>query len=189
MFKIYAVTNRKLCKTDFREQIERLCRHPSISSIVLREKDLSEDEYLRLAEKIAPICEQYGQELILHTFINAAEKINCLNIHLSISDLIKYKDVLSRFKTVGTSVHSAEQIQIANDCKVSYVFAGHIFKTDCKPDIAPRGIKFLTSAVRLSNAPVYAIGGINSKNIESVRQAGAAGACIMSLSMQENFEI
>lgn len=35
-----------------------------------------------------------------------------------------------------------------------------------------------------SSVPVYAIGGITSETIAQVRQAGAAGACIMSAAMK-----
>ena len=38
---IVAITNRKLCKGEFLEQIEYLCKN-HISKIILREKDLSE---------------------------------------------------------------------------------------------------------------------------------------------------
>ena len=38
-------------------------------------------------------------------------------------------------------------------------------------------VGLLQTTVRI---PVYAIGGISSQNMESVRKTGAAGACIMS---------
>ena len=51
MFKIIAVTNRKLCHIDFLEQIEALAKS-EVDSIILREKkDLSEEEYYVLAEE------------------------------------------------------------------------------------------------------------------------------------------
>ena len=47
-FRIIAVSNRKLCKRPFLEQIERVCkRHPE--AVILREKDLTEEEYVTLA--------------------------------------------------------------------------------------------------------------------------------------------
>ena len=43
-FKIIAVSNRKLCNRPFLEQIERVCKiHPE--AVILREKDLTEEEY------------------------------------------------------------------------------------------------------------------------------------------------
>ena len=45
---IIAVTNRHLCKRAFMEQMERVCRLQP-KAVILREKDLSEEEYLKLA--------------------------------------------------------------------------------------------------------------------------------------------
>ena len=66
-FKIIAVSNRKLCERPFTEQIERVCQIKP-EAIILREKDLSEEEYIILAERIMEICKQYQVTCILHTF-------------------------------------------------------------------------------------------------------------------------
>ena len=57
MFKIICVTNRKLCRDDFFERIEKLCKS-GISSIILREKDLSEYEYFEIAKKAIDFSEK-----------------------------------------------------------------------------------------------------------------------------------
>ena len=65
-----------------------------------------------------------------------------------------------------------------------FLIAGHIFPTDCKKGVAPRGLDFLNSVVKISTVPVYAIGGISRKNLSLVLQAGAKDGCIMSGFMQ-----
>ena len=66
-----------------------------------------------------------------------------------------------------------------------YVTAGHIFRTDCKKGLEPRGLGFLEKIVHTVSVPVYGIGGIHSGNEESVQEHGAAGVCIMSGCMKE----
>lgn len=61
-----------------------------------------------------------------------------------------------------------------------FLIAGHIFQTDCKKDLAPRGVKFLTEIVSNVEIPVYAIGGINPQNEHLIYECGANGICIMS---------
>lgn len=39
---------------------------------------------------------------------------------------------LSKFKTIGTSVHSVEEAIEAQKLGATYISAGHIFATDCK---------------------------------------------------------
>ena len=52
------VTNRKLCKRDFLQQIEQLAKGKP-HAIMLREKDLPLDEYEALARKVDSICQKY----------------------------------------------------------------------------------------------------------------------------------
>ena len=71
---VVAVTNRSLCERPFLEQIERVCAcHPK--ALILREKDLSEEEYFLLAKEVLGICRQYQVSCILHTYVEAARKL------------------------------------------------------------------------------------------------------------------
>ena len=93
---VIAVTNRSLCQRPFAEQIERVCSlHPK--AVILREKDLPEEEYSRLAEQILEICKRYQVPCILHTYVNVAEKLHHPYIHLPIFLLEKYEGKLGRF--------------------------------------------------------------------------------------------
>jgi thiamine-phosphate pyrophosphorylase len=68
------------------------------------------------------------------------------------------------------------------------LIAGHIFATDCKKGVPPRGLDFLQQVCNAVTLPVYAIGGISVKTYPLVQQSNAAGVCVMSQAMeQENF--
>ena len=104
---VIAVTNRSLCERPFPEQIERVCNcHPK--AIILREKDLPEEEYLLLAEKILNICREYDVPCMLHTYINTARKLEHPFIHLPLFLLKEYQGKLENFRGIGCSVHSVE---------------------------------------------------------------------------------
>ena len=83
---------------------------------------------------------------------------------------------------IGTSVHSTEQAQEAQELGASYVTAGHIYATDCKKGLQPRGLDFLRQVCAAVDLPVYAIGGIKFDETQwmSLKECGAAGGCIMS---------
>lgn len=86
------------------------------------------------------------------------------------------------FDEIGCSIHSVEEAQDAVRMGATYLSAGHIFETDCKKGLPPRGLAFLRDVCASVPVPVYAIGGIHldSAQLELVRNCGAAGACIMS---------
>lgn len=177
MFKIICVTDRKQCKGDFEERIARIAA-AGVDAVLLREKDLPEEEYALLARKVSDICHSYGVKIILHSYVNVALSLRAPAIHLSFRALSGIK--ISVFEEIGVSCHSVGEAVAAQRSGCSYVIAGHIFKTDCKKDLPPRGTDFLKEVVGAVSVPVYAIGGINADNIACVSAAEAKGACIMS---------
>lgn len=184
--KIIAVSNRKLCERPFLEQIERVCQMKP-QAIILREKDLSEEEYRILSEEVLFVCKKYEIPCILHKFWKTALELECTSVHLPLPELRKLPEgVKEQFQRIGTSVHSVEDAKEAERLGVSYMTAGHIYVTDCKKGLAPRGLGFLKDVCSTVNVPVYAIGGIkfDEKQWEELKQNGASGGCIMSGMME-----
>nr|WP_296120750.1 thiamine phosphate synthase [uncultured Anaerobutyricum sp.] len=180
MSDLICITNRKLCSNNFSDQIEMIASaHPK--AIVLREKDLSEKEYEQLARQVMQICQKHGTQCILHSFSNVAIALGAVAVHMPLPLLQKMTpQEKSHFQIIGASCHSLEEAKEAQDLGCTYITAGHIFLTDCKKGLPGRGLPFLEEICKTVRIPVYAIGGISSQNIESVRKTGAAGACIMS---------
>lgn len=182
--KIICVTNRALAGADFFGQLERIAS-AGVESVVLREKDLDEAEYGVLAERAAEICQTYHVPLTLHTFADTALKLGIRRIHLPLPVFLQMEEAKKReFQVIGVSVHSAEEAAAAQKQGASYLTAGHVFATDCKRGLAPRGIPFLEEVCRASEIPVYAIGGIGPEKINDCLKAGAAGVCLMSSLMK-----
>ena len=200
---IIAVTNRHLCSRPFMEQLERICNP---HAIVLREKDMPEAEYLSLARDVTALCKEYDVQCILHSFINVALELNHPYIHLPLPILEKYAaapcqhfmpDVISTLSHKNAAdyqqfFNSVEDAIKAEQLGATYMTAGHIFATDCKKGLPPRGLDFLKNVCDTVQIPVYAIGGINIASSEGddsslnvprlkdVMECGAAGGCIMS---------
>lgn len=186
MYKLFAITNRHLCNNDFLSQIQNICtlneKETVIKSvsIVLREKDLSESDYKDLATKVLEICKKNNTECILHTYYKVARELNCKNILLPLNILKSNPNIYKEFNEVGVSIHSVNEAIEAINLGATYIIAGHIFATDCKKGIPPRGLSFLASVSSSVNIPVYAIGGISSENAQKAINSGAEGICIMS---------
>lgn len=180
--RVVAVTNRQLCRRPFLEQVERVCRfHPG--AVILREKDLPEEEYAALAAQVDQICRRFQVPCILHTYPGAAKQLGISMLHLPLPLLRKYQgEALKGISVIGTSVHSVEEALEAEKLGASYLTAGHIYSTDCKKGIPPRGTKFLKEVCRSTALPVYAIGGIrlDKTQMDEISSCQAAGCCIMS---------
>jgi len=184
--KTICITNRHLVNggiENFYNKIEKIAQAKP-SKIILREKDLSENQYKTLARRCKTICDKNGIDFAINKFINTAKEINVKNIHLSINDLKNNFSALIDFNCVGVSVHSLQEAKEAENYGANYIIAGHIFTTDCKKNIPPRGISFLKEICKNVKIPVYAIGGIHSKNIYEIAETTANGICLMSSLMK-----
>jgi thiamine-phosphate pyrophosphorylase len=178
---LICVTNQKLCKDDFFSRIVQLAKGKP-HAILLREKDLDLTQYEHLAVKIKNICNVYQVPLIIHQNIKIAEKLELENIHLTMSDLELNKDKASKF-IVGASVHSVAEAVKAQKLGAAYLIAGHIYSTDSKRGVPPRGLSFLKEVCASVHIPVFAIGGITNDKVQELTQVGTKGICVMSEAM------
>lgn len=187
MFKVICVSARQHSR-DFLNSIELIAKS-GVEAIILREKDLSEDEYFLLAKRVKEICDKYSKKLIIHNFIDAAKKLGIKNIQLPFSKFIAEKNLNSDFECIGTSVHTVEDAVLAEKSGADYIIAGHIFATDCKKGLAPRGVEFLEDVCKAVKIPVFAIGGIDDNSVSelcSINYKNFAGVSVMSALMKSD---
>lgn len=175
--KVIAVTASALCTEDFLDRIEKLCKW-NIERIILREKQLSEKEYSALFSRVSEICRKFGTSLSGNTYSDQCKALNAEGFQYSYKAFCEKKG--RRFQTEGVSVHNAEEAENACHLGANYLIFGHIFATDCKKGVKPRGLEQLSEICSKVDIPVYAIGGITPENVESCIEAGAAGVCVMS---------
>ena len=199
--KLNIISNRKLCENEnLEKQIEKIfsayqrkiiLENFEIIALTLREKDLYKNEYLKLVEKIYPICQKYRIDLILHQNydLRLDNKYNIKGLHLSYNTFKSLnknirKELIKKYKKIGVSIHSIDEAKEAENLGATYIVAGHIFKTDCKKDLEPRGLEFIQELSSALIIPIFAIGGINQENSHLVINNGAFGVCMMSSLMK-----
>nr|WP_122012767.1 thiamine phosphate synthase [Maliibacterium massiliense] len=179
MFEIVCVTSRRLCCEGFAARLVRLAQ-AGVTRIILREKDLTQQQYAALAARTEAALQGSGALLVLHGFADAALQAGAQALHLPLAALEARPQLRAQFATLGVSVHSLQEARRAAALGVDYLIAGHVFATDCKRGAPARGVEFLSEICRSVSVPVYGIGGITPANIARVRDAGASGACQMS---------
>ncbi|WP_405357811.1 thiamine phosphate synthase [Fusobacterium polymorphum] len=199
--KLNIITNRKLCENENLErQIEKIfsaykkkifLENFEIVALTLREKDLYKNEYLNLVKKIYPICKRYRIDLILHQNydLNLDKKYKIEEIHLSYDNFKSLnknirEELIKKYKKIGVSIHSVDEAKEVENLGATYVVAGHIFETDCKKDLEPRGLNFIKELSSILTIPIFAIGGINKENSHLAINSGAFGVCMMSSLMK-----
>ena len=199
--KLNIITNRKLCENENLErQIEKIfsayekkiiLKNFELVTLTLREKDLDKNEYLNLVKKIYPICKRYRIDLILHQNydLNLDKKYKIEEIHLSYDNFKSLnknirEELIKKYKKIGVSIHSVDEAKEVENLGATYVVAGHIFETDCKKDLEPRGLNFIKELSSILTIPIFTIGGINKENSHLAINSGAFGVCMMSSLMK-----
>lgn len=87
------ITNRHLVKIDYLTQLKKvISNHPY--ALILREKDLTSEEYEELAKTVLELCNQEKVPCYIHSDVLLAEKLSCPNVHISVGKLVEMrKDV------------------------------------------------------------------------------------------------
>lgn len=190
--QLVCITNRHLFEhvetaggqPSFLARLERIAAaHPA--AIVLREKDMEEGAYEALAREVQAICLRHQVPFIAHTYARVAAQLSADALHLPLPLLRRLRESREALPAhLGTSCHSLEDVSEAERLGCSYLIAGHIYATSCKPGLPPRGLAFLRAVTAATELPVYAIGGITPARLREVLAAGAAGGCAMSSLMR-----
>ena len=189
--RLVCITNRHLFEhietaggqPSFLARLERIAAaHPA--AIVLREKDM-EGDYEALAREVQAICLHHQVPFIAHTYARVAAHLGADALHLPLPLLRRLRESGAALPAhLGTSCHSLEDVREAERLGCSYLVAGHIYATTCKPGLPPRGLAFLRAVTAATELPVYAIGGITPMRLAEILAAGAAGGCAMSSLMR-----
>ena len=186
---LIAVTDSASCPRPLAEQIERLTKLTELrpQAVILRAKSLDKAAYRTLALQAQQSCEAAGIALILHSDWQLAHELGISKLHLPLA-LLRQMPACKRthFTWLSTSVHSVGEAQEAQALGATVLIAGHIYTTQCKAGLAPRGLSFLQNVCSTVNLPVYAIGGISFDAAQhaELQANGARGACVMSSYMR-----
>lgn len=186
---LIAVTDSASCPRPLAEQIERLTKLTELrpQAVILRAKALDKAAYRTLALEVQQSCETAGIPLILHSDWQLAHDLGISKLHLPLA-LLRQLPACERayFTWLSTSVHSVGEAQEAQALGATVLIAGHIYTTQCKAGLAPRGLGFLQNVCSTVNLPVYAIGGIvfDAAQHAELQANGARGACVMSAYMR-----
>ena len=182
-FKLYAITDRELCAPRTLYDTLHNLLDVGVPAIQLREKDLSDAEYIKLAEPLCKLCQAYSAQLFINSRIKIAMNIGADGLHLpgdsaSVQKVIEQTDGCF---TIGNSVHTLTEAKQRETEGADFITYSPIYPTLSKPDYGPAvGVEGLRNITGEVNIPVFALGGITPERVSECRDAGAYGVAVMS---------
>lgn len=180
--RLYAVTDRSwLGEKTLYEQLEEALQG-GVTFVQLREKAMSEKEFLEEAKLIKGLCKKYSVPLIINDKVEIAIACDADGVHVGQSDMKaeSVRDKLGPDKIIGVSARTVEQALSAQQQGADYIGSGACFATNTKQDASVIDREELKRICKAVDIPVVAIGGISEENVLELRGSGIAGIAVVS---------
>ncbi|WP_297989466.1 thiamine phosphate synthase [uncultured Campylobacter sp.] len=127
--------------------------------------------------------------IFVHNFADFALRAGERNLWLPLGVLRSFSAargaefLRANFKKLVASCHSEAEAREALELGASAICLSHIFATDCKAGLAPRGLNLIRAVREFFAGEIYALGGITPRNFASVLRAGTDRIAVMSSAM------
>ena len=183
-FRLYLITDRKVCRIPFLECVEIACKS-GVKAIQLREKDLCSRELLDIALRIREITSMYNVKLFINDRIDIAMIVNADGVQIPENGLpVNIAKRLLPDKLIGVSCHTIERVLLSEKQGADFIVLGSVFKE--KEAYKSLGLENLNAICKKTKIPVFAVGGINAENASLCIKAGAFGVAVISAIMTSN---
>lgn len=179
---LYAVTDRSWLKGEsLYSQVEKALKG-GVTMVQLREKELSQEEFLKEAREIKALCRKYQVPFLINDNVEIALAVDADGVHVGQSDMEAnaVREKLGPDKIIGVTAKTVEQAQRAEKAGADYLGSGAIFGTATKQDAKKMEPETLRAICESVSIPVVAIGGITKENALRLRDCRLAGAAVVS---------
>ncbi len=179
---LYAVTDRAWTgKKTLYKQVEEALKG-GVTCVQLREKELSEEEFLKEAKELSKLCRKYGVPFFINDNVDIAIKCGADGIHVGQDDMEagEVRRRVGEDMIIGVSVHTVEEARKAVEKGADCLGVGAVFSTSTKLDVDVLSHETLRDICEAVDVPVVAIGGINKENIGLLAGSGVDGVALVS---------
>lgn len=159
-----------------------------IKLVQLRLKNITDQRYTDYASKAKALCAKYQAILVINDNAHVAKSINSDALHLGLEDMnVSDAKTIVPNLIIGGTANTFEHIQQRCIEKVDYIGLGPYQFTITKKKLSPvLGIEGYTTIIQKMKdqqltTPVYAIGGIELQDIESIIKTGVYGIAVSGL--------
>lgn len=179
---MYAITDRLWLDGRPLADDVRLALEGGATMLQLREKELSDDNFLSEAQSIKRLCREFRVPFIINDNVDVALACDADGIHVGQKDMAAgdVRAMIGPDRILGVSAQTVEQAKAAELQGADYLGVGAVFPTGTKQDADAVSKETLTAICQSVSIPVVAIGGITLDNAGDLSGSGIAGIAVVS---------
>ena len=183
---LYAIIDTQALKGRSHLEVASQIIRGGARTIQLRDKLLSKQELLPIAQQLKNLCAEHNVLFIVNDYLDIALAADADGLHLGQNDLpIKAaRKLLPIDKILGCSTTTVEQAVTAEAEGADYIAVGSIYPTISKETAKVIGLDGLRQIRQAVTLPLVAIGGITQDNAAEVIAAGASSVAVISAILQ-----
>ena len=179
--RLYVIISSGLAKKPVLETLQEVIQGGA-DAVQLREKTMSDGEFLALAKEFRRITSQSKTLFLVNDRAEIAKKVDADGLHIGQSDLTIHsaRKIIGYDRILGVSTHTIVQARKAQLEGADYISVGPLFPTITKDYEPPVGLDYLKEVKRNITIPFVAIGAINHENLNEILLAGGLRVAICS---------
>lgn len=171
--KLYLILDRDVNSYEELFEIAGKAVASGVDIIQLRDKNGSAKDILDFSKNILKVIK--GRiPYIINDRVDLAVVSGSSGVHLGQDDvpIMQARKMMREAAVIGASCQTYDQAQKAQKEGADYIGFGSVFKTLTKPDRQPLELELLKKVFKDIEIPVFAIGGIDLKNVIQLKNIG-----------------
>ena len=155
---------------------------PKESAFLLRSYKAKERK--KIAKQLLKFCKVKKLKLLIASDIKLAEEINANGVHFP-EYMIKKRNkinwcVIKNIKSkknwiITTAAHNLQTLKKVENFDIDAVLLSPVFPSKSHPNSKNLGINKFVKIIKKTKLPIYALGGINIKNVKSLVETDIIG--------------
>ena len=184
MTRLYLITPSEFVLDDFMVHLREAFSGGDVACLQLRMKTAPEEEIIRAAKAILPLCREFGVQFLLNDYSHLVDITGADGVHIGEEQdgtVRQARKIIGEDKVLGVSCYaSRDRAFRACEDGADYVAFGQFYESVTKPPKGRPTPDLLEIWAETMIIPSVAIGGITPDNLEPIVKAGADFIAVVS---------
>ena len=181
----YLITGKFLDEEDFLRKLENaLNNNIKLVQLRLKEGDLKLEKILPLTQQASKLCVKFNAKLLINFSENILKSIDLSRINFdgyhADSKTINKLSERPKGRLFSASCHNVEELEKAKQLEADFVVLSPVQRTASHPEMQAMGWQKFSAYIEDMPVPVYALGGVSAKDMETAWSHGAQGIAAIS---------